>query len=79
MSEIFLPLDEEIVINGERGRIAIRCTADGIKVTNISEGSTAVYRQNESRDNYLFTDAKPIYDNKDYSLYIGVNRMIVNG
>lgn len=76
MSEIFLPLDEEIVINGERGRIAIRSTADGIKITNISEGVTIVYKQKDSKDNFLFTNLKPINNNKNYSHYIGVDRMV---
>jgi hypothetical protein len=78
MTEIFLPLNESLIINGERGRIIIESENDGIKITNVSEDSTAVYKQKESRETFLFTDAKPIYNNDNFSLCIGVNRMIVN-
>ena len=63
-------IGEEIVISNGNVTSHIKSGSDGLFVTNIS-GSTAIHKKKNSRDEFLFTDAKPIQSWGEYDLLIG--------
>ena len=60
----------DLIVTHKGAAIVIHNHPDGLSVINISGKNTAVHMRKEDRDSYLFTNAQPICDWKNYKLVI---------
>ena len=60
----------DLIVTHKGAAIVIHEHEDGLSVINISPNATAVHRHNENRDSYLFTNAQPVFDWRNYKLII---------